>query len=78
MKRFTFILLASAVFFFFCALSFSGCTDTAPPVDPPAVEDVEVFPEPGNPKCPPGCCPTGLAGRYHQRGRTNRFFGRVS
>ncbi len=39
----------------------------------------ESFPEPGNPviECKgDGCC--DLAGRYHLRGRTKKFFGRVS
>jgi hypothetical protein len=38
--------------------------DIGPPCCPPG----ECFPEPGNP----------FAGRYHLRGRTKRFFGRVA
>lgn len=81
MKRFTIGPLLACVFFFSCILVVNGCTPTAPPVQTDIqLDDGEFFPEPGNPKCGPGdnCCPTELAGRYHQRKRTKRFFGRVA
>jgi hypothetical protein len=69
MKRFTIVLTLCCFLFFLGALAFDK--STAPtvilPVNPPAVE------------CGPSddCCPE-VAGRYHLRGRTKRFFGRVA
>ena len=60
-----------AIFLIFAATyAFTGCTPDVPPTPPPAIE---CYPEPGN-----ECCPTELAGRYHLRGRTTKFFGKVA
>jgi hypothetical protein len=74
MKRLVIVLFLSWIAIF-GVLSFQGCTSEQP-IDPPVhilpVELDNCFPEPDK-----GCCDE-LAGRYHLRGRTKRFFGRVS
>ncbi len=70
MKRFTFGLLFACVFFSLSALAINSYMPVDQPVDQPVIEcdDNGCYPEPGNP----------LAGRYHLRGRTKKFFGRVA
>lgn len=64
----------------FAFIVVSGCIPNVQPTPPDIqLDGGEFFPKPGNPKCGPGdnCCPTKVAGRYHLRGRTTKFFGRV-
>ena len=60
------------------ALFLFGCAPVdTPPSDTPLDDGIRY--ELCNP--PAGCrqgCPPKVAGRYHLRGRTKRFFGRVS
>jgi len=91
MKRIVIVLFMSWIAIL-GVLFFQGCTSEQP-VDQPAVEEPEeCFPEPGNPVNilpvdPPSYKPDDgtfldagnfLTGRYHLRGRTKRFFRRVS
>ena len=72
--KFAFGLLFAFVFFFSSILVIRGCPQTAPPIN---IEPERYCPEPDILDDEP-CCPTELTGRYHLRGRTKRFFGRVS
>lgn len=84
MKRFALGLFFACVFCVVCVLTINGCTPEQPvnilPIGTPVdiLPADEFSPKVDNPNCPPGCCPTELTGRYHLRGRTKRFFGRVS
>jgi hypothetical protein len=63
------LLVLFAIFLILATtFAFTGCT--------PEVPDAPVKPD-CNIESPEDCCPE-VAGRYHLRGRTKRFFGRVS
>jgi len=56
----------------FCLFLFIGC-EPVEPAKPPVNVEITV------PCCPDRACPAveEVTGRYHQRKRTRRFFGRV-
>ena len=63
MKRFTIALLLTSALFLVCALAFNDITADMPTTPP---DDTQMDTD------------DSIAGRYHLRGRTKRFFGRVS